>query len=199
MNIPQLLILFRLLLGPIILVLAFTLGLEASLWIVILINLGMLSDILDGIIARKQNVSSAKLRRMDSQTDVVFWVSVAVVAWELHSELIRPKLMAIRLMLFTEIMCYVVSWAKFQREQCTHSFLSKTWGMTLLVGFTSLIGFGHAGFPVNLAITMGLISHLDVILITLLLPKWTHDIPSAYHALQIRRGRSIKRNKLLNG
>ena len=70
------LIRFRLLLAPIILGLAYFIGESAKITIVILMYLGLLSDILDGIIARKQNISSEKLRRMDSQTDMIFWLSI---------------------------------------------------------------------------------------------------------------------------
>lgn len=39
---------------------------------------------------------------------------------------------------------------------------------------------------------LGFVSHLDVILIVLFLPKWQHDVPSSYHAWQIRKGKDIK-------
>jgi len=98
-----------------------------------------------------------------------------------------------------EASCYLISFLKFKKETCTHAFLSKMWGLSLLAAFSSLIGLNHAGFPFHLAIVLGLISHLDRILITLILPKWTHDVPSAYHAYLIRKGISFKRNPLLNG
>jgi CDP-diacylglycerol--glycerol-3-phosphate 3-phosphatidyltransferase len=98
-----------------------------------------------------------------------------------------------------EISVYVISIVKFGKETCTHAFLSKLWGLTLLAAFTSLIGFNHAGIPFTAAIVMGLISHVDRILITLILPEWTHDIPSAYHAWLIRKGIGFKRNEYLNG
>ena len=72
MNIPKVLILFRLLLAPIILGLAYFIGDDSKITIVVLMYLGLISDILDGIVARKQGVSSTSLRRMDSQTDMVF-------------------------------------------------------------------------------------------------------------------------------
>ena len=135
MNIPILLILFRLVLAPIILLLAYFIGENAKLAIIILMYLGLISDILDGIIARKNNTSSAKLRRMDSQTDMIFW----------------------------------------------------------------FIGFNYAGIPFELAIFFGILSHIDRILITLILPKWTHDIPSTYHAILIRKGIKFKKNIYFNG
>ncbi len=199
MNIPIGLILFRLLLAPLILGLAYFIGESARLPIVILMYLGLISDILDGIIARKQNISSEKLRRMDSQTDMVFWLSIGFSTWILFPQLIAGNSIAIWTILGMEVACYVISLLRFKKETCTHAFLSKLWGLTLLVAFTSLIGFNHAGIPFFLAITMGLISHVDRILITLILPEWTHDIPSAYHAYLIRKGVKFKRNKYLNG
>lgn len=199
MNIPILLILFRLLLAPVILCLAYFIGENAKIIIVVLMYLGLISDILDGIIARKLSISSAKIRRMDSQTDMIFWLSIGFATWILYPKLISNNSVYIWTILGMEITCYIISLVKFKRETCTHAFLSKLWGITLLIAFTSLIGFNHAGIPFSLAIIMGLISHIDRILITLILPKWTHDIPSAYHAYLIRKGIDFKQNTYLNG
>ena len=199
MNLPLGLILFRFLLAPVILGLAYFIGENSKLVILILMYLGLISDILDGIIARKQNLSSARLRRLDSQTDMIFWLSIGISTWILYPQLINDNHLAIWAILAMEISVYVISILKFKRETCTHAFLSKLWGITLLIAFTSLIGFNHAGLPFSAAIIMGLISHIDRILITLILPKWTHDIPSAYHAYLIRKGVFFKRNEYLNG
>lgn len=199
MNIPVSLIIFRLLLAPIILALAYFKENDAKIIIVALMYLGLISDILDGIIARKQNISTTKLRRMDSQTDMIFWLSIGFATWLLYPKLISENATVIWTIIGMEISCYVISLIKFKKETCTHAFLSKLWGITLLIAFTSLIGFNHAGIPFKIAIIMGLISHIDRILITLILPKWNHDIPSAYHAYLIRKGINIKRNKYLNG
>ena len=199
MNIPQKLILFRLLLVPTILCLSYLIGEKSKPIILTLMYLGLISDILDGIIARNQGISSEKLRRLDSQTDMLFWLSLGISTWILYPNLIKENSIAIWSILIMEIACYVISIAKFKKETCTHAFLSKIWGLTLLIAFTSLIGFNHAGVPFYLAIIFGLISHIDVILIVLILPKWTHDVPSAYHAYLIRKKVKFKRNKYLNG
>lgn len=199
MHLPLALIIFRLSLAPIILGLAYYVGESAKLLILVLMYLGLISDILDGIIARKMQVSSTRLRRMDSQTDMVFWLSIGFATWILYPQLIHEHAGAIWMILGMEAMVYAISIYKFKKETCTHAFLSKLWGITLLIAFTSLIGFNHAGIPFLAAIFMGLISHVDRILITLLLPVWTHDIPSAYHAYLLRNGLTFKRNKYLNG
>jgi hypothetical protein len=90
-HIPITLIVFRLALAPIILGLVYFLREESRLVVIILMYLGLFSDIFDGIIARELNVSSQKLRRFDSQTDMIFWVSIGVSTWLLYPDLIRSN------------------------------------------------------------------------------------------------------------
>ncbi len=197
-RIPVLLIIFRLLLAPVMLFIAWKFGHSAKPFILLLMYLGLCSDIFDGIIARHLKVSSQGLRRFDSQTDMIFWISIGVSTWMLYPQLIKDNAIPIVVVFIMEGLCYAISIIRFGRETCTHAFLSKMWGITLLIAFTSLIGFNYAGFPFALAIVMGIISHIDRILITLILPAWTHDIPSAYHAYLIRKGVAFKKNKLFN-
>lgn len=191
-------ILFRLLLAPVILLLAYFLREDARAVILISMYLGLISDILDGIIARKYNVASERLRRMDSQIDMIFWVSIAIATWIIYPSLVSSHKYLIGMMIIMELTCYLTSFVKFGKETCTHAFLSKLWGITLLIAFTSLIGFAHAGIPFYTCIVVGFISYVDVILIILILPKWTHDVPSAYHAYLIRKGVPFERNKYFN-
>lgn len=199
MNIPQLLILFRFLLAPFILGLAyFSEEKTATTIIVILMYLGLLSDILDGIIARKQNISTATLRRLDSQSDMLFWLSIGISTWIIYPELIMEHIWEIRFVLALEVLCYVVSIIKFKKESSSHAFLSKIWGLSLLAAFTAMIGFNYTGIPFYIALILGFIAHIDRLLITLILPRWTHDVPSAYHAYLLRKGLQIQRNPYFN-
>jgi phosphatidylglycerophosphate synthase len=198
-KIPQLLIIFRLLLGPTMIFLTNKFKSEIRLELVILIILGLISDVFDGIIARNTGTSSEKLRRMDSQTDLVFWICVGVCSWLLNPEIIIENKIPIIIIFTMEAFTYIFSFAKFGKETCTHALLSKLWGLTLLATFVGLIGFGYAGFTLLSAIIFGVIGHIDVYLIILFLPKWTHDVPSCYHAYLIKKGIPIQRNKLFNG
>ncbi|MEP7232251.1 MAG: CDP-alcohol phosphatidyltransferase family protein [Ginsengibacter sp.] len=195
---PYFLIAFRFLLAPIMLCLGYFYHTQYRKLIVLLLFLGLLSDVLDGIIARKQNSSSAKMRRLDSQTDMIFWLSAGFTAWFIWPQVISSNSFVIWILLGMEAACYAVSIIKFGRETCTHAYLSKFWGLTLLAAFTDLILNGNAGFLFYFCLCSGIVSHLDRILITLILPKWQHDIPSAYHAYLIRKGKSFKKFILFN-
>lgn len=196
---PHYLILFRLLAAQLIVLLAYCFKENSRIAIVILMYLGLLSDIFDGIIARKQNISTEKLRRLDSQVDLIFWIAICIATWLIFPKLIHTNRIGLLSIVAMEATCYSISFIKFGKETCTHAFLSKMWSITLIVAFTALIGFNHAGIPFKITVWLGLVSQLDVILIILILPKWTHDIPSSYHAYLIRKNIPFKRNKLFNG
>lgn len=197
-TIPYLLIATRFCLAPIILLSAYFKGEESRFLILSLMYFGLLTDIFDGIIARKAGVSSEKLRRLDSQTDLIFWLSLGFAAYFLNSELIKNEWKGVALIFVMEALCYVMSWLKFGKETCTHAFLSKMWGLSLLIAFTYLIGFQQAGWAFYLTVVLGFIAHIDVILIILILPKWQYDVPSAYHAWKIRKGRQRKKTIFFN-
>ncbi|BAP33077.1 phosphatidylglycerophosphate synthase [Chryseobacterium sp. StRB126] len=197
-NIPYLLILSRFIIAFIILYLGYYVGEPARKYILILMYFGLFTDIFDGIIARKTGVSSEKLRRLDSQTDLVFWLSLGFASYFLNPDLIINEWKSILLIFIMETLCYIVSIWKFGKETCTHAFLAKMWGLSLLLAFTYLIGFQEAGWIFDWAVILGLVSHLDVILIIVFLPQWQYDVPSCYHALKIRNGKQRKKTIFFN-
>ena len=197
-NIPYLLIATRFLLAPIIIALAYFKPENSSFLIVLLMYFGLLTDIFDGIIARKVGVSSEKLRRLDSQTDLIFWLALSFSVYLFNPEIIAYEWKIVALILLMEALCYIISFVKFKKEPCTHAWLSKLWGLSLVISFTYLIGFQQVGWAVFTTVILGFISHLDVILIILILPKWQYDVPSSIHAWKIRKGKQRKKSVFFN-
>ncbi|WP_374461747.1 CDP-alcohol phosphatidyltransferase family protein [Chryseobacterium taeanense] len=196
--IPYILIAVRFILAPVIVSLACFYGEESRFLIVALMYFGLLTDIFDGIIARKVGVSSEKLRRLDSQTDLIFWLSLGFAAYILNPELIKNEWKGILLILVMETLCYIVSILKFKKETCTHAFLSKMWGLSLLIAFTYLIGFQQVGWAFYFMVALGFVAHIDVIMIILILPEWQYDVPSSYHAWKIKKGKKRKKSIFFN-
>ncbi|WP_299677356.1 CDP-alcohol phosphatidyltransferase family protein [uncultured Dokdonia sp.] len=197
-HVPLALIAFRGIAAFVIFGISFAFREAAVPFIMVLMYLGLISDILDGIIARKHQVATAALRRLDSQADMLFWLSIGLSTWFIYPNLILDHILEVRILLSLEVFCYVVSLLKFKKESASHAFLSKLWGLTLLAVFTSMLGFQYAGIVFYISLIVGYIAHVDRLFITLLLPEWTHDVPSSYHAYLIRKGISFKRNPYLN-
>jgi len=195
--IPFSLVIFRLLLAPVMII--WTLQTHQSGWfLVTCLWAGMISDIFDGIIARNLGVASNSLRKWDANVDIVFWLAAGVSIWLLNGRLIQDHLYFIIVLFILEPVSDLINFFKFRKSGCAHNWLSKLWGLMLLVTFTLLL----AGFePVvlfRICLINGLISQIDRIIISSLLPKPECDIPSAYHAWLRRKGKAFKRYKLLN-
>jgi phosphatidylglycerophosphate synthase len=198
-KIPALLIILRLLLGPVMVVLAYRLGIFYSALIFWLMVLGFLSDIFDGIIARKLNISTKRLRIADSQVDLFFWICTGGSCYILWPTVVLSKIWLIALLLIMEGLCMLIGFIKFRRLNSTHAYTAKFWGIVLFLTLTNLLLYGKTGNLFTFCIVLGVVADLENIVITLILKQWTHDVPTAWHAFQISKGKPIKRLKLFNG
>lgn len=98
-HIPGILIGIRFALAPLLLLDA--LDRYTSLAFIIGYIIAVLSDIFDGIIARRLQVSTARLRQADSWADISLYLSVAVSTWLVYPHVLLdfqlPLLLAIAL------------------------------------------------------------------------------------------------------
>ncbi len=196
-KIPAALIWFRLLAGLLIALLAYT---DAPRWwIVLLMTAGLLSDIFDGIIARRLNISTQTLRRLDSSVDQVFWLCILVATYLLAPAFYWENKVSIIVLLCAEALCYLVCYLRFRKEVATHAIASKIWTLILFATLVDIVLNGTSHFWFQLCFYAGMITRLEVILILAIIRQWTHDVPSVYHAILLRNGKPIKRNKIFNG
>jgi len=148
--------------------------------------LAFLSDVFDGILARRLKVATANLRRLDSLADSIFYAAALFAAWHLYSAAIRTHLPGLAVLAALELARYALDWLKFGREASYHMWSSKLWGVFLFAGFYSLLALGSAGPVVAIAIYTGIAADVEGIAISLLLPEWRHDVPSFVHAWRLR-------------
>jgi phosphatidylglycerophosphate synthase len=181
---PQILVIFRFLIGPLLLWDAID-G-KTSLWFILGFILAFLSDIFDGIIARRIGVSTAKLRQADSWADVCLYLCVCISAWLVHPDAILAFSTPLSWIVFAQLIWWIVNLAKYGKPASYHTYSAKIWGITLFIATVALFGFNYAGFALWLAIITGIIHTIEEIAMTLILPKWTHDILSIFHAMQLR-------------
>src|SRR5208282_6670410 len=109
-HLPFALTTLRLLLGPIALACALA-GVTRFVYLPILIA-ATLSDIFDGILARKFGVATPALRRYDSITDIIYYLFILAVAWILCKPVITRNWLLIALILFSEAACILVSYVR---------------------------------------------------------------------------------------
>jgi phosphatidylglycerophosphate synthase len=168
-------------------------------WLVLtLLYAGIVSDIFDGIIARKLNISTENFRLLDTLFDLLFYLSILFYIYNYNNNVLSESSSLILSILGIELLMYLISLAKFKKLPSPHAILSKFWGIYLVIEFTLLI-LKVPGNHFCIALIFGIFVHIDRVLIYVFLKKWDHDIPSSYHAFLIRKGYTITKNKLFNG
>ncbi|MBO9594803.1 MAG: hypothetical protein J7599_18005 [Niabella sp.] len=196
-QIPFALIGLRLLLAPVMLL--WTLQTHSGGWfLVTCLWTGMLSDIFDGIIARHLGVANNQLRKWDAWVDIVFWLAAGICIWLLNGQLLRDHLAWIVVLFVLEPVSDLINFIKFRKSGCAHNWLSKLWGLVLLVTFTLFLAGKTPVVWFPICLVLGVLSQLDRILISSLLPRPECDIPSCYHAWLRKKGKTFKRYKLFN-
>jgi CDP-diacylglycerol--glycerol-3-phosphate 3-phosphatidyltransferase len=174
--------LLRLTLAPTLIVLARA---RAPGWLLAgLLVGGFVSDVVDGIVARRASAVTPFLRRLDSSVDTVFYLAVACAAWVLHPEPLRRLAVPIGVVIGGEALNYVVALARFRREASYHARSAKLWGLLLFLALLLLLGTGSAVL-LPMALTAGIVAELETLAITMTLPSWRHDVPSVWHAWRI--------------
>ena len=199
LRIPITLIYSRLLIGLAIVILSIVQIENYRIVAVVLLTIGLLTDIFDGIVARQLNISTEKLRRLDSSIDQVFFLCVAVATYIQCSEFFEANAIKLIVLLGVEGLTYLVCFIKFRKEVATHSIGAKVWTLILFATLIQIILQCQSLVLFGICFWVGLLTRLEIIAIILTLKKWTNDVPSVYHAQQFRQGKEIRRNRIFNG
>lgn len=198
-HLPKALIISRFFIGLIILVLSLCQVAYFNIYAVILFAIGLLTDIFDGIIARRLNISTENLRRLDSTTDQVFFILIAIATYINSSAFYKDNMLQLSILLLAELATYIVCYIKFRKEVATHAISSKIWTLILFATLIQVILTKDSSVLFQFCFYVGILTRLEIIAILLILKKWTNDVPSIFQAIMLRKGKKIKRHKLFNG
>lgn len=142
-----------------------------------MLTAGVLSDIFDGIIARRLGVATPKLRQADSAVDVLFWCCVFGAVWRRAPGMLWHHAWVITAFLVVEITCQVLCLARFRRMVATHTYAAKSWGLVLFAGFAVLM-LAPNGLTIRVMCLYGIAVDLEILGILVLAPRYPIDIPS---------------------
>jgi CDP-diacylglycerol--glycerol-3-phosphate 3-phosphatidyltransferase len=198
-KLPLILIYTRLALGFLLICLSISNITNYPTIAVALTIFGLLTDIFDGIIARKLGVSSQRLRRLDSSIDQVFFICVAIATYIQCPDFFKTNMLKLIILFSTEGLAYLICYLKFKKEIATHSIGAKIWTLLMVATLLQIMLQCESGILFQLFFWVGMVTRIEIIAILFILKQWAHDIPSVYQAIQIRRGINIKRHKWLNG
>jgi len=182
LNIPNSLSLFRIIAAPFLLL---TGWFEMPNLFFILFGLMLLSDALDGFIARILDQTSELGARLDSYGDILTYLSTPLAAWWLWPDIIKEELYYIIAVIIIYILPAFFALAKFGKLASYHTWITKVSAVLMSAGVVVLLGFENA-LLFHIAISFLVIEMVENIAITIILPKQKSDIHSVWHAWKER-------------
>lgn len=166
----------RLLLGPVAVSLALCRP-DAPRWCFAVILLGgFLSDYFDGVLARKLGVAYPWLRRLDSVTDVIFYLLLFSVACILEWDTLRQGLIPILLLLGGEAGCILLSFVRFRSFPAAHCYSAKLYGVFLFIVFLGVLCFRWGSWSLWLLALVGLAADFEILLVLCLAREAPVDV-----------------------
>ena len=186
-KIPLLLVWCRLLLGFLILAGSFYAVPYWRIYALTGLALGLLTDVFDGILARRMGVDTEHLRRLDSAVDLLFFLAVGLALAVQSFGFFREHAVEMVWLLGAEALTYLVGFLKFRKEMALHTWGAKLWSVVLVVTLAQLIWMGEAPVLFAICFWVGIITRGEMLLLVLVLQKWAHDVPHVGAALRLSR------------
>jgi len=190
--IPWSLVVFRFLLGPAIVILAWRIA-APDIWLGILFLAGPVSDIFDGVLARRLGTATSKLRIADTIVDSAFYVCVLIAVGQVNWPAIRGNMWLIVAVIGLESARLVLDLVKFGRIASYHTYTAKIWGLLLMVAVGSVLCFGSGSWLLTAALIWGIVSEVEGMVFSLILQEWVHDVKTLPRAIAIRRANQGKK------
>ena len=181
-SLPNLLSSFRLVCVPILLLLAWN---GAMAWFLFLFGLGLLSDVLDGPLARHLGQESEFGARLDQWGDFALWLVLPFGAWWLWRETVLRELPFVITAITAMVLPTALGYLKYRAVPGYHTWSVKIGAFAMAIAVPLLLLFDFA-WPFRIAALFQLVCAADEIGITLLLRQCHHDVPSVFHAVRLR-------------
>jgi phosphatidylglycerophosphate synthase len=182
-NIPNILSLFRIIAAPFLLLSGW---LQMPTLFFILFGAMLLSDALDGFLARLLDQTSHFGARLDSYGDILTYLSTMLSVWWLWPDIIKSEQSYIIAVILFSLIQILFSLVKFGKLASYHTWITKISAVVMSFGIVMLLVFKDASL-FHFAVFVMAIEMVENIAITLLIKEQKTNIHSLWHALKERR------------
>jgi CDP-diacylglycerol--glycerol-3-phosphate 3-phosphatidyltransferase len=182
LSVPNALCAFRIACVPVLLLFAWN---GAVALFVVGFALGLASDVLDGMLARRFDQVTEFGATLDQWADFALWVSLPLAAWWLWPAIIRREALYVVVALACMLLPTAIAFLKYREVPGYHTWSVKL-GSVLMGASIPLLLLFDVAWPFRAAVLWQVVCAIDELGITVLLPKCRHDVPSVFHALRLR-------------
>ena len=182
-NLPNLLSCARLLFVPVLLTFAWN-G-HSKLFFCCLIA-SIVTDCADGFLARRLNQTSDLGAKLDSWADLATSLSLPFSGWWLRPEVARQEAPFLAIGILFYFAAVTAGFLKFGRLTSYHTWGGKLSAAAVAVAVIVFFADGP-GWPFRIAMPIVILASVEEIAMSAVLPAWRANVPSLWHALQIKR------------
>jgi len=147
----------------------------------ILLGGALVTDFLDGLLARRLHVESELGAQLDSWGDAWVYAGVPLALWWLWPDIVRREWLWVALATTAVVIGPLASWLKFQRMPSYHSWSSKFAAVLMTFALFGLFVF-DLPWLFHLAAVIQFIAGLEHLTITLRLSEPQINVPTFWHA-----------------
>jgi len=186
-RLPNLLSALRLALAPVMVIEAAAGG--SRTWFFILFGTALVTDAFDGFLARRFHAVTDLGRRLDSWGDYVMTAAAVTGIWLLWPEVVRrewPWFVTTVMGCFAIVIYGLLRW---RRVLGYHTVLAKAMVFVLPLAVIVLLA-GRSAAPFHAAVFLQVLCGLEEMAIALLLPGYSGEMPSVWHAWHRRRAQA---------
>jgi phosphatidylglycerophosphate synthase len=151
-----------------------------------LIVVALVSDIFDGVLARRLRSDTAGLRRFDSLADTVFYAGAAIALWMARPQVLRSHAGLLAGLIGLEAGRFCLEFAKFGKQASYHSYLAKAWGLTMAAALIAAFISPNGSVLIAVSLIVGIASNVEGVAMTLILPMWRRDVKDLGAAWRMR-------------
>jgi CDP-diacylglycerol--glycerol-3-phosphate 3-phosphatidyltransferase len=183
-NAANLLSAFRLIAAPFLLILAWMQQPELFL---VLLAITLLSDAIDGFVARRMHATSELGTRLDSWGDLVTYLVMPLCAWWLWPEIIRREAVFVVLGLAALAIPPIAGLLKFGQLTNYHTWSAKAVAVLMSVAIFFLF-IADIAWPFRCAAVLLCLSACEELAITLRLAELRSNVRSYWHVKRRKEG-----------
>jgi CDP-diacylglycerol--glycerol-3-phosphate 3-phosphatidyltransferase len=156
-------------------------------WFIWFLLISYSTDAIDGFLARKLKISSARGSQLDSMGDQITFIMGLLGLWVFENPFMTEYLLLILIAFVPYIIQMVIAFKKYGKTTAFHTYLAKTSALLQGVFILWTLFFSPLYWLFYLMIILGILETIEEITLIFMYDTWVEDVKGIYWALKDER------------